>query len=173
MPLEIAIKRCTTRIQFFKFQIFTYPNPSLLSRNMSSVISIDLHPGYRGFVTGVVNAQYAQRAEFKVYRAGAVGASATFEGQGVRVHLKDVFNNREYWSFGPFNFQATLQVTISHHRGGQYVPSKMVGPLSIRKAPEPDYPIQFYQSTVVSEDSADQSHDDCTFVVLQYKEPGN
>ncbi|KAJ7600004.1 hypothetical protein C8J56DRAFT_1156607 [Mycena floridula] len=111
---------------------------------MSSATQIDLHPGYRGFVTGVVNAE------------------------GIRVHSKDVFNNREYWSFGPFDFEATLHVTISHNRGGQYVPSKM-----IRKAPEPDYPIQFYQLMVVSEDSADQSHDDCTFVVLQYKEPGN
>ncbi|KAJ7595437.1 hypothetical protein C8J56DRAFT_1042536 [Mycena floridula] len=141
---------------------------------MSSAIQINLHPGYRGFVSGVVNAEYAQRAEFKIYRGGDLAASATFEGKGVRVHLKDVFNNREHWSFGPFNFEATLHVTISHDKGsGQYVPSKMVGPLSIQKTPEPDYPTQFYQSTVVSEDSADQSHDDCTIIVLQYKELGN
>ncbi|KAJ7576166.1 hypothetical protein C8J56DRAFT_1171576 [Mycena floridula] len=138
-----------------------------------SVIKIDLHPGYRGFVSGVVDAKYAQRAEFKVYIGGTIGASATFVGKGIQVQLKDIKSGSEHWSFGPFDFEATLEVAISHNRDGQYVPSKMVGPLSIRKAPEPDYPTQFYQSTVISEDLADQSHDDCTFVVLQYKGPGN
>ncbi|THU77832.1 hypothetical protein K435DRAFT_877338 [Dendrothele bispora CBS 962.96] len=80
-------------------------------------------------------------------------------------------NNREHWSFGPFDFDATLYVAISNQpHGGTYRPSKMVGPLTIEKKPEEDYPMKFYKSTVFSDDAAgDNSHDDCTFVVLEYK----
>ncbi|KAJ7580423.1 hypothetical protein C8J56DRAFT_1058062 [Mycena floridula] len=49
---------------------------------MSSAIEIDLHPGHE-VLSVVINADYAQRREFKLYRIGAVGASATFEERGV------------------------------------------------------------------------------------------
>jgi hypothetical protein len=80
----------------------------------------------------IVNAGYAQRAFIEVKRTdGSPITSATFEGQGVRVAMKDVFNNRPYWSFGPFTFTATVHVTISANSGGGFRPSKMVGPLTV------------------------------------------
>ncbi|KAH7918916.1 hypothetical protein BV22DRAFT_1134233 [Leucogyrophana mollusca] len=136
----------------------------------STPVSFTLEPGYRGFVAGVVNADYEQRAFIQVTRDGNQLTSATFEGQGTRVHMRDVFNNREYWSFGPFTFTATVNVTISANNGsGSWNVSKMVGPLAIEKQPEPDYPMKFLVATVISEDRADASHDDCTIQVLQYK----
>jgi len=133
--------------------------------------AVDLHPGARGFVSGVVNAQLNQRVLLEVKRKSdnTQIASATFEGQGSRIHLRDIFNNREYWSFGPFTFEATLHITISHHRNGVWNGSRSVGPLTIQKNPEPDYPLQFFVSTVISEDGDDASHDDCSVNVLQYK----
>ncbi|KAH7918918.1 hypothetical protein BV22DRAFT_1051424 [Leucogyrophana mollusca] len=74
--------------------------------------------------------------------------SATFEGQGTRVHMKNVFNNREHWSFVPFDFTATVCVPISSNNGGRsWNISKMVGPLAIEKKPEPDYPTEFLVAT--------------------------
>ncbi|KAH7925274.1 hypothetical protein BV22DRAFT_445302 [Leucogyrophana mollusca] len=98
----------------------------------STPVSFTLQPGYRGFVAGVVNADYEQRAFIEVTKDGSPLTSATFEGQGTRVHLKNVFNNREHWSFGPFNFTATVLVTISSNNGsGSWNISKMVGPLAV------------------------------------------
>jgi len=148
---------------------YAYIRPTFHYLRMASV-KIPLHPTFRGFVAGVVNASYKQRAFFEVLASdGRQVAAATFEGQGVRVHLKNVINNREHWSFGPFDFAATLHIVITHDRGNGFVPSKMVGPLAITKQPEPDYPMEFHKSTVISEDGADSSHDDCTFLVLEYK----
>ena len=62
----------------------------------------------------------------------------------------------------------------------------MIFVLQINKKPEPDYPMEFYKSTVsmincvfrnklnrslqvISEDGADHDHDDCTILVLEYK----
>ena len=44
---------------------------------------------------------------------GRMVASATLEGQGMRVYLVDVFNNRPHWSFGPFYYSARLYITTS------------------------------------------------------------
>ena len=80
----------------------------------------------------IVNAERQQRAYFEVKDTiGRTVASATFEGQGVRVYLVDVFNNRPHWSFGPFNFNAHLFVTISNFHNGRWNVSKMVGPLEV------------------------------------------
>ncbi|KAH7924122.1 hypothetical protein BV22DRAFT_1130098 [Leucogyrophana mollusca] len=129
-----------------------------------------LQPGYRGFVAGVVNADFEQKAFIEVTKDGNQLASATFQAQGTRVHLKNIFNNREHWSFGPFDYTATVHVTISSSRdGGNWSISKMVGPLAIEKRPEPDYPMDFLVATVISEDRQDASHDDCTVQILQYK----
>jgi hypothetical protein len=82
--------------------------------------------------TQIVNADYEQRAFIEVKRAdGSPITSSTFEGQGSRVVMKDVFNNRPHWSFGPFTFAATVHITISAKSGGIWRPSKMVGPLTV------------------------------------------
>ena len=59
--------------------------------------------------------------------------SAIFEGKGDHVTLKNVANNDEYLSFGPFDSEAVLEVTIVHRRGAIYIPSKMVGPLTVSR----------------------------------------
>jgi len=133
-------------------------------------IQVGLNPNSRGFVSIMVNAQLQQQIILHVRRAdNTLLASATFEGQGDRVHAIDIFNRREHWSFGPFNFSANLFVTIRHFRNNFWHTSRMVGPLAIRKMPEPDYPLEFHVATVISEDFGDNSHDDCTVQVLQYK----
>jgi len=131
---------------------------------------VGLNPNFRGFVSIIVNAQFQQQVVLEVRRPdGSHLASATFEGHGDRVHAIDVFNRREHWSFGPFPFSANLFVTVRHFRNNAWQHSRMVGPLAIRKMPEPDYPLEFHVATVISEDSDDNSHDDCTVQVLQYR----
>jgi hypothetical protein len=75
---------------------------------------------------------YEQQIFLEVKRSdGTHLTSATFEGRGDRVHARDIFNNREYWSFGPFSFSASLYVTIRHKYQGAWRASKMVGPLAV------------------------------------------
>ncbi|THU76552.1 hypothetical protein K435DRAFT_974386 [Dendrothele bispora CBS 962.96] len=145
--------------------------PVAVTESNKNLLCIRLHRSFKGFAAGVVSADYKQRAFFEVRRDGVVIASATFEGQGNRVNMKNIMDNREHWSFGPFDFDATLYVVISNQpHGGTYRPSKMVGPLTIEKKSEADFPMEFYKSTVISDDAGgDNSHDDCTFVVLEYK----
>ncbi|KAH7924116.1 hypothetical protein BV22DRAFT_535600 [Leucogyrophana mollusca] len=129
-----------------------------------------LHPGYRGFLVGIVNSDFQQRAFIEVTRDSHSILSATFHGQGPRVHMSNMFTNRKTLSFGPFNFPVTVHVTISsHHGGGSWEISKTVGPLAIEKRPQPDYPIELLVATVISEARQEASHDDCTITIFQYK----
>ncbi|KAF9553547.1 hypothetical protein CPC08DRAFT_713658 [Agrocybe pediades] len=136
-------------------------------------VELPLTPGNKGWIAAVVNADFRQQAFIEVLNdKRVVITSATFQGRGTRVHMSNIFDNKPHWSFGPFNYNATVRVTISHSRSGDsYTNSKMVGPLIIHKAPETEYPIEFISSTVISEDLQDASHDDATVTVLQYKEP--
>lgn len=75
---------------------------------------------------------YEQQVFLEVKRSdGTHITSATFEGHGERVHAINIFNNREYWSFGPFTYSANLYVTVRHKFGGNWRESKMVGPLAV------------------------------------------
>ncbi|CAA7268481.1 unnamed protein product [Cyclocybe aegerita] len=132
--------------------------------------TIALNPGYRGFVVIVVHADYKQRVFLDVRDTENTQiTSATFEGQGAKAYAKNTFNNRLHWSFGPFDYQATISVKINHmEAGNRLVASKMYGPLEVDKQPEPDYPIKFCQSMVFSEDANDNDRDDCIVSVLQY-----
>ncbi|KAH7918917.1 hypothetical protein BV22DRAFT_1041386 [Leucogyrophana mollusca] len=136
-------------------------------------ISFPLHTGFKGFVAGITNprANYKQQAFVDVRGSdGHTITSTTFASDGIgrRKPMKRTSESK-YWSFGPFAYDATVHVTISYDSGDGFKPSKMVGPLRIDKKPEDDYPKEFHVWTVISEDGADQSHDDCTVQVLQYK----
>ncbi|KAG8871932.1 hypothetical protein FRB97_008179 [Tulasnella sp. 331] len=136
----------------------------------NNIVSFDLQPGFRGFVAGVVNALREQQVYCEVKRAdGTQIAAATMEAQGNRSTLKNVMNNRPHWSFGPFDFEATIFVRITHKRDGSWANSKVVGPLTVDKYPESDYPMTFRSKTVVSEDLDNISHDDCTVNIIEYK----
>lgn len=81
----------------------------------------------------VVNAHLKQRAFFQILEPdGRQVGSATFEGQGVRVDMVNPLNNRKHWSFGPFSSDMKLRVEITNDSGqGKFVPSTMVGPLTV------------------------------------------
>jgi hypothetical protein len=81
--------------------------------------------------TQIVNASWAQRAFIEVKCTDDTPiTSTTFEGQGARVVMIDACNNA-HWSFGPFDFPATVYITISADSGCGFRPSKMVGPLTV------------------------------------------
>ncbi|KAH7920820.1 hypothetical protein BV22DRAFT_1179899 [Leucogyrophana mollusca] len=153
-------------------------NSNYNQRNMSGEpVEICLPERSRGFVACIVNASFKQQAYIDVRDTnGNRIASAIFQGQGSREHMRYMPPDyskgpRMYWSFGPYKHAAIVYVTIRHDNGsGWFEDSKMVGPLSVTKQPEPDYPMGFIQSTVISEDSKDGDHDDCTIQVLQYKQ---
>jgi len=132
--------------------------------------SFPLQKGFRGHVVGTVNANYLQRAAIEVRQGGMIIASSVMEGQGIRQPIAQVVNKRPHWSFGPFDRDTTVTVTISNssNGGNSWTTSRMVGPLSVHKPAETDYPFQFYSNIVVSEDGANNSHDDCTVVVTEY-----
>jgi hypothetical protein len=124
---------------------------------MSNTIAIPIHSGFKGFIAGVsvlsiflislscqlpvaiiddscsqvADADYKQRAYFELWIDGEVQASATFEGHGKLVQMKNVFNEKESWSFGPVNKEGYISVRITHFEGSIEIDSRMVGPLSV------------------------------------------
>jgi len=133
---------------------------------------IDIHPGFKAFVAGIVNADFKQRAIVEINEADGGKQAVTFEGQGQRNNMKDTSDeSKTSKDFGPYNKAATLTITIKHQRagGGAWIESKLVEPPTIEKKPVGKYNVYFYKSTIISEDGADNSHDDCTVTVVQYK----
>ena len=45
--------------------------------------------------------------------------------------MKNVFNEKENWSFGPVSKDGEIRVRITHFNGSTELDSRMVGPLSV------------------------------------------
>ena len=81
----------------------------------------------------VVDADFIQRAHFELWIDGEnrPTSSATFEGQGKLVQMKNMFNQKESWSFGPVPKDGEIRIKITHFNGSTELDSKMVGPLTV------------------------------------------
>ncbi|KAG9005563.1 hypothetical protein FRB94_001422 [Tulasnella sp. JGI-2019a] len=140
------------------------------ARTGNNAVCFALQSEMRGYVCGTVNSRMQQQCYIEVKRGdGTQVTAATMEGEGNREMLRNVMNDNTNWSFGPFPFPATICVTMRHKRDRVWTESKVVGPLSNIKYPEPDYPMTFRSQQVVSEDLDNYAHDDCCITVLEYK----
>ncbi|KAG9005562.1 hypothetical protein FRB94_001421 [Tulasnella sp. JGI-2019a] len=140
------------------------------SASTNGIMSFNHKPEHCGHVSGFVNTQEEQRVHIEVRQAnGPQIDGITMEGQGHRSTLREVMSNSPGWSFGPFPFETRVYIKITHKRDGAWVASHVVGPLTVDKRPERNYPMEFRSQTVISEDLDNSGHEDCTVTVLEYK----
>ncbi|PVF98152.1 hypothetical protein CPB86DRAFT_785173 [Serendipita vermifera] len=142
---------------------------------MTNKASITVHPGFRGYVAGVVTAGWKQEAlvELVDKETGRVLNQVIFTGQGDHQPMTVEGDGKKYWPFGAgLKKKAILNITISNYNPEKNCaePSRIVGPLSTANETEPHYPEEVYVDTIISDDGfQNNSHDDCTISVVQYK----
>ncbi|KAF8156532.1 hypothetical protein B0H34DRAFT_674992 [Crassisporium funariophilum] len=134
--------------------------------------SVKVELGFKGTVTGLTRAANHQRATIEMKNAsGRVLASTTLVGRGENVPMTQEVNPAlPAWSFGPFNEVMTVFVKIEYSQsGGNFLPSKEILPVTVKKEPDTSSPQTYVVSTLLSEDAGDNDFNNCIINIFQYK----
>ncbi|KIJ52398.1 hypothetical protein M422DRAFT_243184 [Sphaerobolus stellatus SS14] len=143
--------------------------------------TIDIHPGFKGVVTGMTRAGNPQRALIIITDAnepGRIVRASTLIGSGEGVPMMQEVGGAQGFSWPPLDGtkKYKLSVKITSNSGNGFVDNKLSPAITSEKKSEPanNDKDHFFVSQFLSEDSRNLKteqvdFDDCIITVLQYK----
>ncbi|KAJ8515485.1 hypothetical protein ONZ45_g7109 [Pleurotus djamor] len=135
--------------------------------------NIEIKPLYRGAVRANSNSRGYQRTTFTLLdkATNRTIASSIFSGQGANHPMVLESNGSPVWNFVGRPETRIMNVVIEHSSSptGNFLPSKLANPVTIKKEPDDGGNEEYYVSVLLSEEWKDNDYDDAVVTIAQWK----